>query len=106
MFAAGPRGTAGTGTGPNMASRSSLTEHLVVVLNTILGRVNREGDLIENGLLLYPDVPRPSPGDRTAIAGQRAAVADPRAARLPRRDADRQRSPRRSSRRARDGSGR
>ena len=57
MFATGPRGTAGTGTGPNMASRSSLTEHLVVVLNTILGRVNREGDLIENGLLLYPDVP-------------------------------------------------
>ena len=57
MFAAGPRGTAGTGTGPNMASRSSLTEHLVVVLNTILGRVNREGDLLENGLLLYPDTP-------------------------------------------------
>ena len=28
-----------------------------VVLNTILGRVNREGDLIENGLLLYPDMP-------------------------------------------------
>ena len=57
MFAAGPRGTAGTGTGPNMAAHSSLTEHLVVVLNTILGRVNREGDLIENGLLLYPDMP-------------------------------------------------
>lgn len=57
LFAAGPRGTAGTGTGPNMASRSSLTEHLVVVLNTILGRVNREGDLLENGLLLYPDTP-------------------------------------------------
>ncbi len=57
MFAAGPRGTAGTGTGPNMAAHSSLTEHLVVVLNTILGRVNREGDLIENGLLLYPDTP-------------------------------------------------
>lgn len=55
MFAAGPRGTAGTGTGPNMAAHSSLTEHLTVVLNTILGRVNREGDLIENGLLLYPE---------------------------------------------------
>ena len=57
MFAAGPRGTAGTGTGPNMAAHSSLTEHLVVVLNTILGRVNREGDLMENGLLLYPEAP-------------------------------------------------
>jgi anaerobic selenocysteine-containing dehydrogenase len=58
LFAAGPRGTAGTGTGPNMAAHSSLTEHLVVVLNTILGRVNREGDVLENGLLLYPDMPR------------------------------------------------
>ncbi len=57
MFAAGPRGTAGTGTGPNMAAHSSLSEHLVVVLNSILGRVNREGDLLENGLLLYPEAP-------------------------------------------------
>lgn len=57
MFAAGPRGTAGTGTGPNMAAHSSLSEHMVVVLNTILGRVNREGDLMENGLLLYPEAP-------------------------------------------------
>ena len=57
MFASGPRGTAGTGTGPNMAAHSSLTEHMVVVLNTILGRVNREGDLLENGLLLYPEAP-------------------------------------------------
>jgi anaerobic selenocysteine-containing dehydrogenase len=58
MFAAGPRGTAGTGTGPNMAARSSLTEHLTMTLNTILGRVNREGDAIESGLLLYPEMPR------------------------------------------------
>ena len=57
MFATGPRGTAGTGTGPNMAAHSSLSEHMVVVLNTILGRVNREGDLLENGLLLYPEAP-------------------------------------------------
>jgi anaerobic selenocysteine-containing dehydrogenase len=57
MFAAGPRGTAGTGTGPNMAAHSSLTEHMAVLLNTILGRVNREGDLLENGLLLYPEAP-------------------------------------------------
>jgi len=57
MFAAGRRGTAGTGTGPNMAPHSSLTEHLVAVLNTILGRVNRAGDAIENGMLLYPETP-------------------------------------------------
>lgn len=57
MFADGRRGTAGTGTGPNMAAHSSLTEHMTAVLNTILGRVNREGDLMENGLLLYPEMP-------------------------------------------------
>ncbi|MFK8023790.1 MAG: molybdopterin-dependent oxidoreductase, partial [Ilumatobacter sp.] len=67
LFAAGDRGTAGTGTGPNMAAHSSLTEHLTVVLNTILGRVNREGDLLENGLLLYPEAPH------------RAQVVPPRA---------------------------
>ncbi len=57
MFAAGPRGTAGTGTGPNMAAHSSLSEHLTMVLNTICGRVNRAGDRLDNGLLLYPEVP-------------------------------------------------
>ena len=57
MFANGTRGTAGTGTGPNMAAHSSLTEHLAVTLNTILGRVNREGDRIESGMLLYPEMP-------------------------------------------------
>jgi anaerobic selenocysteine-containing dehydrogenase len=72
MFAAGPRGTAGTGTGPNMAAHSSLTEHLVVVLNTILGRVNREGDLLENGLLLYPDTPH-----RAQVTAPRAPANGP-----------------------------
>jgi anaerobic selenocysteine-containing dehydrogenase len=58
LFAAGPRGTAGTGTGPNMAPRSSLTEHLAIVLNTICGRVNRAGDRIESGWFLYPETPK------------------------------------------------
>ena len=72
LFAAGPRGTAGTGTGPNMAAHSSLTEHLTVVLNTILGRVNREGDLIENGLLLYPEMPH-----RAQATAPRAPTSGP-----------------------------
>lgn len=72
MFAAGPRGTAGTGTGPNMAAHSSLSEHLVVVLNTILGRVNREGDLLENGLLLYPEAPH-----RAQVTAPRAPASGP-----------------------------
>ena len=58
MFAAGPKGTAGTGTGPNMAPHSSLTEHLVIALNTICGRVNREGDRLESGWFLYPETPK------------------------------------------------
>jgi anaerobic selenocysteine-containing dehydrogenase len=72
LFAAGPRGTAGTGTGPNMAAHSSLAEHLTVVLNTILGRVNREGDLIENGLLLYPEMPH-----RAQATAPRAPASGP-----------------------------
>ena len=58
MFAGGTRGTAGTGAGPNMAPHSSLSEHLVIVLNTILGRVNRTGDRLESGWFLYPETPR------------------------------------------------
>ena len=58
MFAAATRGTAGTGTGPNMAPRPSLTEHLSIVLNTICGRVNREGDRLDSGYFLYPETPR------------------------------------------------
>jgi anaerobic selenocysteine-containing dehydrogenase len=58
MFAAGTRGTCGTGTGPNMAPHSSLTEHLSIVLNTICGRVNKGGERLESGWFLYPETPR------------------------------------------------
>jgi anaerobic selenocysteine-containing dehydrogenase len=54
MFAAGPRGTAGTGTGPNMAPHSTLMEHLTLTLNAICGRVNRPGDRLESGNFLFP----------------------------------------------------
>ena len=58
MFATARRGTSGTGTGPSMAPHSSLTEHLSIALNTICGRVNREGDVLESGYFLYPETPR------------------------------------------------
>ncbi|MEY3618139.1 MAG: hypothetical protein RL726_837, partial [Actinomycetota bacterium] len=58
MFASARKGTSGTGTGPSMAPHSSLTEHLSIVLNTICGRVNREGDTLESGYFLYPDTPK------------------------------------------------
>ncbi len=58
MFAAGTCGTAGTGTGPNMAPNSLLTEYLTIALNAVCGRVNREGDHVESGTLLYPESPK------------------------------------------------
>ena len=58
MFANGEKGGAGTGTGPSMAPHSSLTEHLIICLNVICGRYNREGDLVESGNFLYPNSPR------------------------------------------------
>ncbi len=58
MFASVRKGTSGTGTGPSMAPHSSLTEHLSIVLNTICGRVNREGDTLESGYFLYPETPK------------------------------------------------
>lgn len=54
MFAAGPRGAAGTGTGPNMAPHSMLSEHLTLALNVLCGRVRRPGDRIESGAFLTP----------------------------------------------------
>lgn len=54
MFATGERGTAGTGTGPNMAPHSMLTEHLALTLNVICGRVNRPGEALESGAFLGP----------------------------------------------------
>ncbi len=54
LFAAGPRGAAGTGTGPNMAPHSMLTEHLTLTLNVLCGRVLRPGDTMEGGSFLTP----------------------------------------------------
>jgi anaerobic selenocysteine-containing dehydrogenase len=60
MFAAGPRGNASTGTGPSMAPRPNLTEHLVQSLNTVCGRWSREGDRVNMPSVLSPDFPRPA----------------------------------------------
>ncbi len=80
LFAGGPRGTAGTGTGPNMAAHSTLTEHLTLTLNAICGRVNREGDTLESGNFLVPGDTRraqvvapsdPAPGTPHRVKGLR-----------------------------------
>ena len=57
LFAAGPRGTAMTCTGVNMAPRPDVTQHLVVVLNSLCGRFARAGDPVRNPGVLKP--PRP-----------------------------------------------
>lgn len=54
LFGTAVRGSAGTGTGPNMAPHSMLTEHLALTLNVICGRVNRPGDTLESGYFLSP----------------------------------------------------
>ena len=65
MFAGAKRGMVTCGTGPNMAPRGTLTEYLVLVLNTICGRWIREDETIPNPFALI-----------TAIGG--IAQADPR----------------------------
>lgn len=63
MFADGPRGCANSGTGPNMASHHTLTEHLVLSLNTVCGRYNRAGEVLGHfgGILNGPAVPKAQP---------------------------------------------
>ena len=78
VFAAGPRGSAGTGTGPNMAPHSTLTEHLTLCLNAVCGRVNRAGEHLESGHFLVPGDTRraqvvppsnPTPGPAHRMGG-------------------------------------
>lgn len=75
LFAAGPRGTAGTGTGPNMAPHGTLTEHLALTLNVVCGRVLRAGDSLESGYFLFPGDTRRAqvvpPSNPTPGAAQR-----------------------------------
>jgi anaerobic selenocysteine-containing dehydrogenase len=58
MFAAGPRGTAVTGTGPEMGPHPNLLQHLVQSLNAICGRHYREGERLPNPGVLTPIGPR------------------------------------------------
>lgn len=58
MFAAGPTGISGSGTGPSMSPHPSLMEHLSLCLNVICGRYMRDGQQIESAGFLQPDVPK------------------------------------------------
>ena len=62
LFARGPRGIATTGTGPDMAPRANLTEHLVLALNYVCGRVRRAGERVTNpGVLSRPHPAKAQP---------------------------------------------
>lgn len=85
LFASGPRGSAGSGTGPNMAPHGSLMESLVLTLNVICGRVNRPGDVLESPYMLTPGDTRraqviapsdPTPGAPHRVRGLRGLPAE------------------------------
>jgi anaerobic selenocysteine-containing dehydrogenase len=56
VFAGGTRGCANAGTGPNMSPRGTLTEYLLICLNTLCGRWVREGEVLPNPGALMPAV--------------------------------------------------
>ena len=58
LFASGPTGISGTGTGPSMSPHASLMEHLSLCLNIVCGRYLREGQQMDSGGLLPPDGPK------------------------------------------------
>ncbi|MGI9596089.1 MAG: molybdopterin-containing oxidoreductase family protein [Acidimicrobiales bacterium] len=58
LFAAGPTGTSGSGTGPSMSPHPSLMEHLSLCLNVVCGRFLQAGQQIESGMLLQPAAPK------------------------------------------------
>lgn len=58
MFANAKRGTAVTGTGPEMGPHPNLLQHLVQSLNAICGRHYREGERMPNPGVLTPAGPR------------------------------------------------
>jgi len=60
LFAAGPRGYASSGTGPDMGPHPCLVQHLISSLNTLCGRHNRVGERIPNPGVLSAPLPRPA----------------------------------------------
>jgi anaerobic selenocysteine-containing dehydrogenase len=77
MFGGVKRGATSTGTGPNMAPHSTLTEHLSMALNTLCGRYLREGDVLANpgGSLTPPGPLKAQPVRPSAAALTRGTPA-------------------------------
>ncbi len=86
VFAAAERGMVSCGTGPNMARRGTLTEYLVLVLNTLCGRWVRAGERVTNPLVTLPPMswraqalPRPEKvygfGEKMRVRGLSESLA-------------------------------
>ena len=79
LFAAGPRGTASTGTGPEMGPHPNLIQHLVQTINAICGHHYRAGDKVRNAGVLSPPAPRMAqafPPNPKWLEGVRSRVSD------------------------------
>lgn len=77
LFAAGPRGVAVTGTGPEMGAHPNLTQQLVGSLNAICGRFYREGETLPNPGVLSPASPRRAQVLNVPVAWDRGSLAAP-----------------------------
>lgn len=67
ILAGGRRPFVGSGSGPSMSARSNLNDHMIEVVNALLGGYRRAGDLVRNPGVLKPRVLR-----ETAIAPTRS----------------------------------
>ncbi|WP_346839441.1 molybdopterin-dependent oxidoreductase [Microbulbifer sp. SAOS-129_SWC] len=79
LFAAGPRGSATTGTGPEMGPYPNLVQHLTQALNAICGRHYRAGEKLPNAGVLSPPMPRPAqaiPPQPEWLTGVRSRVSE------------------------------
>lgn len=85
MFAEAERGSAGSGTGPNMAPHGTLMESLTLTLNVLCGRVNRAGDTLESPYMSFPGDTRraqaiapsdPTPGTPQRVRGLRGLAEE------------------------------
>lgn len=79
LFAAGPRGTASTGTGPEMGPHPNLIQHLVQTINAVCGHHYRAGEKVPNAGVLSPLAPRMAqaiPPNPEWLDGVRSRVSD------------------------------
>ncbi len=75
-FAGASRGCATSGTGPDMAPHPNLSEHLIMTLNSVCGRVNRAGEKLDAPGVLSPAVPRPAMAVPPALLPPHLSLGD------------------------------